>query len=112
MKLVLHLAALLFFLHITVKAGTLEIINDAFGVIEDGSGIVTSAPTGVNCQVFAGPGFTACDFSFPNNSQAELTATPAPGSQFTGWGGDCSSTELQNPITITVGPDTSIRVCP
>ena len=48
-----------------------------------GSGTVTSSPAGVNCG-------TTCSQSFPEGTQVTLTATPATGSSFGGWGGACT----------------------
>ncbi|HSW03975.1 InlB B-repeat-containing protein [Aquabacterium sp.] len=48
-----------------------------------GSGVVSSSPTGINCG-------TACSASFAAGSSVTLTATPAAGQTFTGWGGACS----------------------
>jgi List-Bact-rpt repeat protein len=51
--------------------------------VGDGSGTVTSTPAGIIC----GP---TCSSSFVAGSQVTLTATPAPGSTFDSWGGECS----------------------
>ncbi len=48
-----------------------------------GSGTVTSSPSGINCG-------SACSANFPVNSSVTLTATPAAGSTFAGWGGSCT----------------------
>jgi hypothetical protein len=47
-----------------------------------GGGTVTSSPAGVNCT-------GACTTAFVDGVQVTLTATPAAGSVFTGWSGDC-----------------------
>ena len=49
----------------------------------DGSGLVTSAPSGIHC------GF-GCWYQFPRDTMVALTATPDPGSNFGGWSGACS----------------------
>ncbi|MCB9126044.1 MAG: DUF11 domain-containing protein [Caldilineaceae bacterium] len=48
-----------------------------------GSGTVTSAPAGIACGA-------TCAASFAPNINVVLSATPATGSTFTGWGGACS----------------------
>jgi alpha-tubulin suppressor-like RCC1 family protein len=49
----------------------------------DGTGTVTSAPSGINCP-------TACSGTFVSDSQVTLTAAPSVDSVFTGWTG-CDS---------------------
>lgn len=52
----------------------------------NGSGTVTSSPAGISCGRF-------CSATFPPGVLVKLTATPAPGSTFTGWnGGGCVGT--------------------
>ena len=50
-----------------------------------GSGSVSSNPAGISCG-------TTCSATFAAGSNVSLTATPAAGSTFTGWGGACSGT--------------------
>jgi hypothetical protein len=50
-----------------------------------GSGTVTSLPTGIDCG-------ETCSANFDYNTSVILTAAPATGSTFTGWGGACSGT--------------------
>jgi len=62
----------------------------------DGSGTVTSSPSGINCD-------PSCEASFPDGTQVILTAKADPGSTFAGWrGGDCRGT---GPCTLTVNRD-------
>jgi len=49
----------------------------------NGSGTITSSPAGIDC----GP---TCSTSYTANTVVALTASPAAGSTFTGWGGACS----------------------
>lgn len=51
--------------------------------IGTGSGSVTSAPAGINCG-------STCSASFSAGTSLTLTATPAIGSTFAGWGGACT----------------------
>jgi hypothetical protein len=54
-------------------------------VSETGSGTVTSSPAGINCG-------STCSASFATGTQVTLTAAPAGGATFSGWGGACSGT--------------------
>jgi hypothetical protein len=47
-----------------------------------GSGTVTSDPARIDCG-------TVCESEFREGTQVTLTATPAAGSRFAGWSGDC-----------------------
>jgi Pro-kumamolisin, activation domain/Divergent InlB B-repeat domain len=56
---------------------------EALSVSVTGSGTVTSSPAGINCG-------STCNANFAQGSQVTLTATPANGWGFGGWGGACS----------------------
>lgn len=50
-----------------------------------GQGRITSNPNGIDCG-------DQCSFDFPAEASVTLTATPSPGSVFSGWSGGCSGT--------------------
>jgi phospholipase C len=50
-----------------------------------GTGMVTSAPNGIDCP-------STCTANFQGSTQVALTATPAPGFTFAGWSGGCTGT--------------------
>lgn len=60
------------------STATLSVIPNGLGI-----GTITSSPSRINCG-------TTCSATFPINSSVTLVATPAAGSTFFGWTGDCS----------------------
>ncbi len=61
-----------------------------------GSGMVTSNPAGISCS-------TDCEGRYIAGTAVTLTATPATGSMFAGWSGDCSGTNTT--IIVTMDAD-------
>jgi trimeric autotransporter adhesin len=69
-----------------------------------GTGTVTSTPTGINCNPTTDTGCTA---SFTLNTAVTLTATPASGSVFAGWSANCQP--AGNPTcTVTMSNYTAV----
>lgn len=64
-----------------------------------GSGSVVSSPAGINCP-------SSCSANFATNSNVSLSATPASGWSFAGWGGACSG--LGNPCSVTMSSAKSV----
>ena len=60
----------------------------------DGNGTVTSEPTGIDCG-------DNCEASFTEGSWVTLSASPAQGSIFAGWSGDCISCG-ENPYCLII----------
>jgi probable HAF family extracellular repeat protein len=59
-----------------------------------GTGSVTSAPTGINCE-------PTCSASFALNTSVQLTAAVATGSLFAGWSGGCTGTSPNVTIALS-----------
>jgi len=65
--------------------GTTPIFTLTVAVTGTGSGTVTSDTGGINCQ-------PDCSFGYDSGDVVTLSANPAQGSTFAGWGGACSGT--------------------
>jgi uncharacterized ubiquitin-like protein YukD len=74
---------------------TFDLISHSLAINKSGTGIgtVTSSDGGVNCG-------SVCSKDYPQGTSVTLTATPQNGSTFTGWSGDCSSSN--NSVTLTM----------
>ena len=64
----------------------------------NGSGTVNSNPAGINCT-------SSCDARFTPGTMVLLTASPAAGTSFAGWGGACSGT---GSCAVTMNSDQSV----
>jgi hypothetical protein len=65
-----------------------------------GSGSVTSTPAAIDCGA-------SCSAKVSSGTRLTLTAAPAAGQKFTGWGGACSGTLLT--CSVTVSKDTQVQ---
>ncbi|HEX6250387.1 MAG TPA: hypothetical protein VFZ56_03025 [Gemmatimonadaceae bacterium] len=73
-----------------------------------GTGAGTVTGTGLSCSI-AGPSQSSdCTETFANGTQITLTATPAAGSLFLGWGDACSASGTTSTCTVMV--DRQLRV--
>jgi hypothetical protein len=78
---------------------TLTQSTKTLSVSVSGSGSVVSSPAGINCP-------SSCSASFATDSTVSLSATPASGWSFAGWGGACSG--LGNPCSVTMSSAKSV----
>ena len=60
----------------------------------NGSGTVSSSPSGISCGA-------TCSASFTSGTNVTLSATPASGSTFAGWSGACSGTAATCTVSMT-----------
>jgi len=58
------------------------------------SGSVSSSPSGINCG-------SVCSYSFPQNNNVTLTATPSSGYSFKNWSGACIGTTTSCTVSMT-----------
>src|SRR5690242_19428468 len=58
-----------------------EMRTVTIAITGNGTGTITSSPAGIDCG-------TDCSEAFADGTKITLTATPAPGSTFMGWGSD------------------------
>jgi hypothetical protein len=70
-----------------------------------GNGTVTSTPDGIDCP-------TTCSDSFDSGMRVVLTAHPAAGEAFLGWGGACSGSTATCAVTMDVGKNLGARFTP
>ena len=77
----------------TLNTSTLSVAKTGTG-----TGTVTSSPNGITCG-------SVCSANYGYGTPVTLTAAPASGSTFTGWGGACSGT---GPCTVTMDAAKSV----
>ena len=78
--------------------------NLTISISGTGSGTVTSSPSGISCG-------STCSATFPKDTTINLTATPAEGSVFVGWAGDCTGagTNLVCALTMDASKNVTAR---
>lgn len=64
-------------------------------VVVSGNGAVSSQPAGLNCSS------GTCEATYSTSTQVTLTAAPANGQVFAGWGGDCTGTAPTCTLTMS-----------
>ncbi len=67
-----------------------------------GAGVVTSLPSGIDCG-------STCSAVFGSGTTVTLTAAPAAGSGFMGWGNGCSGTALTCQVALNAAATVSAR---
>mgnify|MGYP001035415239 CR=1 FL=1 len=72
--------------------------NYTLNVSKNGSGSISSSPSGINCG-------NTCSSSYTSGTQVSLYATPASGYTFNGWSGNCSG---NGACTVTMDSNKSI----
>jgi hypothetical protein len=71
--------------NITATFELTVVSNYILSVTKTGLGTVTSSPSGINCG-------SSCTASYTSGTSVTLSASPDPGSTFTGWSGACTGT--------------------
>ncbi len=70
-----------------------------------GDGSVSSQPSGINCG-------TTCNANFATSTVVTLTATPAAGLIFSGWGGACSGATATCSVTMSQARNVTAQFVP
>ncbi|MEQ1637999.1 MAG: DUF1566 domain-containing protein [Methylococcales bacterium] len=84
----------------SINSARLSVTKDPGGT---GTGTIKSDLLGLNCG-------TICNRNYAFDTVVTLTATPFPGSEFVGWGGDwCSGLELTCKVTMDQAKDVTAR---
>lgn len=85
----------------TPPAGT----QHTLGVSVSGNGSVGSQPSGIQCGA-------TCSASYNAGTQVTLTATPAAGQVFGGWGGECAGSTATCTVTMSAARTVTARFDP
>lgn len=84
--------------NVTASFAPATVSQFTLNVAVTGSGSVVSSPSGISCGA-------DCTEPYASGTSVTLTATPAAGQVFSGWGGACSGTAA---CRLTIGAATSI----
>jgi hypothetical protein len=84
----------------TSGAGTFALV-----VAVAGTGVVTSAPAGINCGA-------TCSADFAENVAVTLTAVPASGQMLSAWSGACSGTNSVCTVTMSAARNVTATFAP
>ena len=84
-----------------VSSSTGSVASEALTVYETGAGTGNVAGGGSSLSISCGNGGTVCGQSLSQGTIVTLTATPAAGSSFGGWTGNCT-TASANSCTVTM----------
>jgi parallel beta-helix repeat protein len=84
--------------NVSVSFTAVAVPTYTLGVAVTGSGSVSSSPAGISCG-------STCTHGYNQNTVVTLSAAPATGYSFTGWGGACSGT---NACAVTMSAAKSV----
>ena len=90
---------------VILAVGAARVGSATLHVQVSGNGTVTSAPDGIDCP-------SACSDSFDSGMRVVLTAHPAAGESFLGWGGACSGSAATCTVTMDVEKNLGARFTP
>jgi hypothetical protein len=93
--------------NVTVNAAvnasaTFQVGNISVNVSVNGNGVVQSTPAGINCGA-------TCNASFTGGTQLMLTATAQGTAVFGGWGGACSTFNVNPTCTLTLNANVTVN---
>ncbi|MBI5256910.1 MAG: right-handed parallel beta-helix repeat-containing protein [Burkholderiales bacterium] len=80
--------------NVTATFAPAQPVQYTLGVAVTGSGTVSSTPAGISCGA-------DCSEAYASGTSVTLTATPAAGQVFSGWGGACSGTASTCTVSMT-----------